>query len=325
IDTTRESDGSVGSYFSTEPGLRNLVIHESGHGVGLGHAVFVNNSAHAVMEGGLRTDIWGLQFDDVYALNRQYGDPLERDGGNDSAATATSLGSLTTLGSIAIGLDASDSVVNRTDDDFLSIDGNTDLDYYRFSVDVDGFVNVAVRPLGPTYETEQQGVFNATQQCDLRLDVYDANENLLDFSNVNGLGEAEEIGGLYLEQPGEYLVRIRGRQDAAQFYSLSLSLTDLPGPGKSADLNQDGLTDMTDWTLFTQYAGTSTALLTRLDGFMHGDLNFDGINDYEDFRLFKEAFAIANGPEAFAAMLAVPEPAGLAFLALLALPRRRRV
>ena len=78
IDVTRENDGSVGSYFSTEPGLRNLVIHETGHGVGLGHVEFVSNSAKAVMEGGLRTDIWGLQFDDIYALNRQYGDPRTR-------------------------------------------------------------------------------------------------------------------------------------------------------------------------------------------------------------------------------------------------------
>src|SRR5689334_19537296 len=78
IDTTREANGSVGSYFSTEPGLRNMVIHETGHGIGLGHSEFVNNSAHAVMEPGLRTDIWGLQFDDVFAVNRQYGDPKER-------------------------------------------------------------------------------------------------------------------------------------------------------------------------------------------------------------------------------------------------------
>ncbi len=54
IDITREADGSVGTYFSTEPGLRNPVIHESGHGVGLGHTQFLNNSAKAVMEGGLR-------------------------------------------------------------------------------------------------------------------------------------------------------------------------------------------------------------------------------------------------------------------------------
>src|SRR5690606_20424451 len=38
IDTVRETDGSIGFYFSTEPGLRNLVIHETGHGVGLGHS-----------------------------------------------------------------------------------------------------------------------------------------------------------------------------------------------------------------------------------------------------------------------------------------------
>ena len=101
IDTTRESDGRPTFWHSTDAALRNLMIHETGHGVGLGHAQ--NTGVTAIMEGGLRTDIWGLQFDDAYALNRQYGDPLERNGGNNAAGTATSLGNVTLGGSVSVG------------------------------------------------------------------------------------------------------------------------------------------------------------------------------------------------------------------------------
>ncbi len=324
IDTTREADGSIGFYFSSEPGLRNLVIHETGHGVGLGHVTFLNNTAHAVMEPGLRTDIWGLQFDDIYGLNIQYGDPQERNGGNDTAATATFLGDLGLTGVVSVGLDASDWQVGQFDDDWLGIDGRSDVDWFRFTSTGEAFANINLTPQGPTYETEQQGVFNAAAQNNLVLQLYaDGPEpSLLTTVNKTGVGLAEQLKALYLPEEGDYFVRVSGgRGEAAnQFYRLDVSLTGLPEPGTSADLNLDGTTDLLDWSLFVANAGSSTALLSQRDAFMRGDLDLDGDNDYLDFKLFKSGYSLVNGLASLAGLttVAVPEPGG-AVLGLMAL------
>jgi len=318
IDITRETDGSVGSYFSTEPGLRNLVIHETGHGVGLGHVEFVDNSAKAIMEGGLRTDIWGLQFDDVYALNRQYGDPRERDGGNESANTAALLGALGTTGSLSIGADAVDSVVEQFDDDWVGIDGSNDVDWYRFSASDWCFADIRLTPVGPTYTTVAQGTINATAMSDLNLRLYSSGESVDELVAVNetGLGGSEMLLSQLLPTAGDFLVRVRGIQDLNQFYQLDVSLSELPEMGTFADLNLDGLTDILDWQVFLANASVELTGLTQRETLLRGDLDIDGDNDYDDFKLFKSTFNLINGAGAFDQMLAqVPEPQALVMIA----------
>jgi hypothetical protein len=321
IDVTRETNGSVGFYFATEPGLRNLVIHETGHGIGLGHSEFVNNSAHAIMEPGLRTDIWGLQFDDVFAVNRQYGDPQERSGGNNAPVTATLLGTLNTSGSASVGLDAADSVVDQFDDDWLGIDGTSDVDWFRFSVSGDSFAKIQLTPAGPTYTTTNMGAFNAAAQSDLILQLFTSSPSvtLLKTIDTGGLGAGELLGAQHLATAGDYLLRVRGKQDLNQFYRFDVSVSALPTPGTSADVNLDGITSLLDWQIFVANSGTSTGLLTQRDAFMHGDLNFDGLVDYSDLKLFKNAYFVANGAGALADLAAVPEPACVALFVLGAL------
>jgi hypothetical protein len=286
------------------------MIHETGHGVGLGHAQ--NTGVTAVMEGGLRTDIWGLQFDDVYALNRQYGDPLERNGGNDSVAKATPLGTVTLGQTISLGRDAVDSVVQQFDDDWLGIDGSTDLDVFRFTASAAGFVNLKLTPVGPSYVSVQQGNFNAAAQNNLVLDLFKTSPTLsiIKSANATGLGGTESIGGVLL-QPADYIVRVRGSQDTNQFYQLDLSLAGAPATGTSVDLNLDGLTSIDDWALFQTNSFTTFAGLGQRDAFQRGDLDFDGDNDLADFRLFKSIFNSLNGSGAFESMLSVPEPSTL--------------
>jgi hypothetical protein len=316
IDTTRESNGSIGFYFSTEPGLRNLIIHESGHGVGIGHVEFVNGSGKAIMEGGLRTDIWGFQFDDIYALNRQYGDPREKNGGNNFPTTANVLGNFTTTGSASWGTDAVDGTVEQFDDDFLSIDGTSDVDWFRFSITGETFAGIKLTPVGPTYTTVQQGLFTASAQSDLTLQFFAQNSNgsvsLISNLNQYGLGESELIPARFLDTAGEYLLRVRGLQDANQFYQLDLTLSELPQPGMSADLDLNGLTDILDWQKFITNAYTNLTGLDDRDAFQLGDLDFDGDNDFADFRYFKSAYDLANGVGAFAAIGQVPEPTAIA-------------
>ena len=316
IDTTRESDGRPTFWHTNEAALRNLMIHETGHGVGLGHAQ--NTGVAAVMEGGLRTDIWGLQFDDVYALNRQYGDPLERNGGNNSASTATTLGNVTLGGFVSVGRDAVDSVVEQFDDDWTGVDGSNDADWFRFTTAAPGFANIKLTPIGPSYTSVQQGAFNAAAQSDLVLQVFTGAPtfNLLETANKTGLGGTEAVGARYLSTAGDYLVRVRGTQDFNQFYQLDVALNAAPLAGTSADLNLDGLTNAGDWGVFTEYSYTTFTGLGQLAAFQRGDLDFDGDNDVTDFRFFKSAYIDVNGAAAFASLVGVPEPAAIFMVAV---------
>jgi hypothetical protein len=328
IDTTRESDGRPTFWHTNNAALRNLMIHETGHGVGLGHAQ--NTGVAAVMEGGLRTDIWGLQFDDVYALNRQYGDPLERNGGNNAAGTATTLGNLALGGFVSVGGDAVDSVVGQFDDDWTGIDGSNDADWFKFTTTAPGFANIQLKPLGPSYVSVQQGNFNAAAQSNLVLQLFTLSPSLsvLQTANKTAIGGAESIGAHYLSTPATYIVRIRGTQDLNQFYQLDVALNAAPTAGTSVDLNLDGLSNADDWAIFVTNSYTTFGGLGQLDAFQRGDLDFDGDNDVADFRFFKSAYIDVNGAGAFANLFGVPEPSAFLLAGIFAMAcsvaRRRR-
>jgi serralysin len=318
IDTTRESDGRPTFWHTNNAALRNLMIHETGHGVGLGHAQ--NTGVAAIMEGGLRTDIWGLQFDDVYALNRQYGDPLERNGGNNAAGTATSLGNVTLGGSVSVGRDAVDSVVQQFDDEWVGIDGSNDMDWFKFTTTAPGFANIKLTPIGPSYTSVQQGAFNAAAQSDLILQLFSESPSLslLETANKTAVSGTESIGARYLATPATYLIRVRGATDFNQFYQLDLALNAAPAAGISADLNLDGAANIADWAIFVSNSYATLDGLGQLDAFQRGDLDFDGDNDVADFRFFKSAYIDVNGADAFANLFGVPEPSSILMAGIVA-------
>lgn len=215
IDTTPDS-----FYSSNNPnGFRNLISHESGHGVGLGHTDPVG--AESVMEGGIQSHFFGLQFDDIYAFNRLYGDPREKNGGNDSLAQGTPLGSFSQNAYVSLGVDAADLVVAQFDDDWLGIDGSSDTDWFRFTINQPSYVRVSATPLGESYSTEDQGAWDPKRQSDLTLQLA-SQQGALTFNNT-GLGEAEHSTGLVLPA-NEYFIRVSGNMDANQFYRLDLEV-----------------------------------------------------------------------------------------------------
>lgn len=203
--------------------LRNIISHESGHGVGLGHSDITG--AKAVMQSFIQTNFFGLQFDDIYAFNRLYGDPLEKNGSNDTPATSTQLGSFSQSASVSLGTDAGDSVAKEFDNDWLGIDGSSDTDWFRFTIPNGGVARINVTPQGPTYTTAKQGLFNAAAQSDLSLDLYASDLTPIVSENTSGLGEAETTGDIRLSQPGEYFIRVTGAQDVNQFYEIDMDFT----------------------------------------------------------------------------------------------------
>lgn len=310
IDTSRQANGNASFWHSNGPQLRNLIAHESGHGVGLRHSDI--SGANAVMETPLETNFWGLQFDDIYAINRYYGDPLEKNGGNDSFNTATSLGNLGITGSVSRGTDAIDSVVNELDDDWVGIDGTSDNDWFSFSVTDSGWASITVTPVGPNYTTQEQGNVVASALSDLDFQVFgDNGVTQLAAVDEETIGNAESVGALFLPSAGEYLVRVQGEQNMNQFYQLDISVSELPAPGLTADIDLSGETDGLDWLDFKAGQGADMSGLTALAAFQMGDLDNDFDNDVNDFLLFKSAYDAANGQGAFASLFEVPEPSTL--------------
>jgi len=88
---TNEFDG--GGYFTSSSNnsrnLRNVTAHEHGHGLGFNHVDPVN--ATKLMEPFANGAFDMVQFDDMLAVQRNYGDFYEKSGGNNAFTTACGL------------------------------------------------------------------------------------------------------------------------------------------------------------------------------------------------------------------------------------------
>lgn len=208
--------------------LRNVVAHEAGHGFGLSHVI--SNDSQFLMEPSLNTNFDGPQLDDILGAQRIYGDAFEFQNGNETVATATSLGSIEDGATVTIGADASDTVVAVTDVGLVSIDDNADTDVYSFSVVANASVSVSVDPVGPTYSQGRQGgsesPYDAGNQSDLTVEILSATGVVLASANANGIGGTESINDFDLGSvAGTFNIRITGAQDAIQMYQLDVSVS----------------------------------------------------------------------------------------------------
>jgi serralysin len=188
--------------------LRNTMAHEAGHGLGLDHVEPVTNTK--LMEPYISLNYDGPQADDILAVNRGYGDRLEKNGGNNTAATATALGAASTFTI-----------------DTVSIDDDTDVDWFQFTVGANSTLSVTLTPTGSTYVSN--GVtFNSLAESDLALAVYGGGgSTLIASASATGAGVAETLNNLALAGSGTYYVRVTGTANAAQMYRLSGSVTNV--------------------------------------------------------------------------------------------------
>ena len=212
--------------------LRNTLSHEHGHGIGIEHVCPVVGGADGrLMEPYINSAIDGPQFDDILAAQRLYGDALEKSGGNDTTATAHSLGTLALGTPLDIGSDADGVRVASTENDFISIDDNGDTDYFSFTIDSALSVTLLLTPHGPTYLSGPQNSdgtcsagtsFESAKQSDLSLAIFDTDgTTVLETSNAGGKGDTETITRTL--GAGTYFTRITGADNAPQMYELDLS------------------------------------------------------------------------------------------------------
>lgn len=203
--------------------FRNIIMHEAMHGLGVPHVE--SEDADFLIEPVLNESFDGPQLDDILAIQRNYGDRWERGAGNNSAVTATSLGTFT--GSpLTIGGLGGNSVVAATEKDFLSIDDDSDTDFFSFTITQRSNITLEATPVGLTYSAGPQGgtesPFNTLELNNLTLALIGANgSTVLTSSNLNGVGLAETIS--YQLDPGTYYARVRGTMNNIQLYGLTIT------------------------------------------------------------------------------------------------------
>ncbi len=221
-------------------GLRNVVSHEHGHGLGMPH---VTSTTHAfLMEPFIDVSFNGPQYHDILAAHHMYGDFREKSNaglGNDTAARANPLGTVTAAAPVSIGNSARTVVVASTATDFVSIDSQTDTDFYTFGTGEFGRVTVQLDALGFVYNAGTQGgtsvTFDTRARNDLTLTLLASDgTTVLGTSNGTGLGGNET---LVLDlASGTYYIRITGVNNAdailldTQFYGLTVSFVPIPEP-----------------------------------------------------------------------------------------------
>ncbi|MDP7276846.1 MAG: Calx-beta domain-containing protein [Planctomycetaceae bacterium] len=280
-------------------GLRNVLGHEHGHGMAFHHVIPVDGSK--LMEPSINLGYDGPQYDDILAVQRLYGDAHVD---NDTTGTASDLGlidnSTVTLGADAAGLidDNGDGTVDvpvaPEQIDFVSIDGTSDTDVFRFTAVSGATANIGLAPVGPTYSEGPQGgtssSFNGANQSNLILELIDQDgSTVLATSNTGGLGESESIPNQLLATGGVYYVRVTGTQDLIQTYQLDVTVTgggggpDPGDPGGGGTLvgdtllggaGQDTLVGAGDADLINGGGGND-----QLDGRGGDDLLFGGGGD----------------------------------------------
>ena len=176
--------------------LLNMLMHELMHGLGVNH---INSTdADFLIEPVLGETFDGPQLDDVLVLQRLYGDALEKNGGNDSAGSATVLGSFSAGGSLVRGTLGDSTAVSDLAVDFLSIDDDSDFDYFSFTLTDWVDVTLAVTPKGATYQMAPPNgsyqTYNSRSLSDLSLALFDSSGVIqIGAINANGAGAGESM------------------------------------------------------------------------------------------------------------------------------------
>ncbi len=194
--------------------LRNVIAHEHGHGLGIDHVCPTNSTK--LMEPFSGTVFDGPQHDDIRAVQRLYGDPLEP---NDSSGAAVDLGTLSP-GNHRIG--------------GVGLAGTADADWLSFRVGVPARVDVRLRPVGERYSEGPQlggtcssgATLDSTAIQDLVLQLRDGGTTVLATSDASSRGGEELIQEIPTPTSRRNVVRVTGRgTDDTQLYRLDITVT----------------------------------------------------------------------------------------------------
>jgi hypothetical protein len=173
--------------------LKNVVAHEHGHGMGLGHVIPVNCTKLMEPYNCSSNRFIGPQDDDIRGGMRLYGDPYEN---NDSNSDPSNLG----------------TVVDTMVVEDLSIDrGTSDIDWYLVNLTVTD-ITIEADPVGSTYLVGNDGgsasSVSTDSISDIDIDLYNASgTTLLASATSAGIGETEVLS-YTVPGVGDYQIRI---------------------------------------------------------------------------------------------------------------------
>lgn len=216
IDT---SDGWFEDLSGNSRRLVNTISHEHGHGIGLEHVCPIDQTK--LLEPFINTGFRGMQFDDIYTLQRWYGDPFEQHGNrhdNDSIQHARTLE--VTAGSPFVF-------------QWLSIDDNSDVDYYAIAMPPGARLTARVIPsdrIYPEGEEQEQGcsaghTFDSSGIHDLALALLDHTGQVLASADNAPAGSPEEFNQFTVPAGGNHFLRIAGdNTNSAQLYRLEVTI-----------------------------------------------------------------------------------------------------
>jgi hypothetical protein len=203
--------------------LRNVVMHEHGHGIGINHVCPI--VATKLLEPYYSPDFDGPQHDDIRAAQKYYGDRFEH---NESAATATNLGNPP---------DGSYTVDN------VGTDKAADIDVYKITLPAGKRLTATLSPVGAGYYSDAQNANGSCptpatllntvddQNLEIRLIAPDGLTVLYN-ANSQSAGVAESIPPTDLIAAGTYYLRVANTSANAviQLYTLSYSIGNVPPP-----------------------------------------------------------------------------------------------
>ncbi|GMV25286.1 MAG: hypothetical protein AMXMBFR58_13170 [Phycisphaerae bacterium] len=238
-DMVLDSGDMVGSsnFFQTTNSarfLRNVVQHEHGHGIGLNHVCPANQTK--LMEPFISTAYDGVRHDDIRAGQRHYGDINEADNTTATSGTTTTIGTVSvgtnvTLGGVPAPLTGTNSANSST----LSIDGNGEQDYHKFSVgSTPILVSVTIAPQGLNYASYTQtsscntstNNMNSKEQADLAVQIIDKNgTTVLGEASAAGLGINEVLSNVLISPTGDFFVRVYETTSPTQSQLYTLNIT----------------------------------------------------------------------------------------------------
>ncbi|MEL7472486.1 MAG: GC-type dockerin domain-anchored protein [Planctomycetota bacterium] len=218
---------------SSDRFLRNTIMHEHGHGLGAAH--ICSTTTGYLMEPFLQTSFDGPQHDDIRGVHRGYGDPNEPD---NNTASATDLGTIGSGATVSLGgLPA--QPVSAPQPNFganLSIDANSEQDFFEFSVATPALIDVTIDPVGFTYDDSDQagngscfsGNPNDSEEiANLAFQILDSGATVIATFDSAGLGQNEVATDLLLPSAGTYFLRVfeTNSPPDSQLYQGSITVT----------------------------------------------------------------------------------------------------
>ena len=216
-------------------GLRNVISHEHGHGIGQAHVCPINGSK--LMEPFINLGFDGPQHDEIRNAHSFYGDPFEP---NNSVAQAAALPPFSVPENRFVGQEPAPFI---DDGATLSIDANGETDVFAASINAPASLTVTALPVGLNYEDNPQacggqigsccsGSFtDSSIQADLVLEVIDTDgTTILQSSNSAAAGSNEVLSNVVLDEAGTYFIRVSesGPVSQPQLYQLLLNVNELP-------------------------------------------------------------------------------------------------